>query len=189
MMATTRLWRTGTVAMGLIATMLLCACVQMPVKAPDEGHAARVRFRLASPGRQHVFEAVPNDCFLPTESTNGRILTLSYNPDALRWVVERHLDRIGMPAAEGYPSISYTEAFVNAGYPIGLRFMLVGPGIYDTYYAQVTARFEPGRDYEVLTENTPNGISGIAISELVPERNGVRVVPLRGVLKTPYCIG
>lgn len=70
--------------------------------------------------------------------------------------------------------------------------MLVRPaglGDYDIHYAQVTVTLEPGRDYEVLTENTPTGISGIGISELVPEGSGVRAVPLRGVVKTPHCVG
>lgn len=174
-------------AVSLLMSTLLAGCADMVSTADPGPDAARVRFRLAEPGDVSVREAVPTPCFFGTDPTLGRVVQVSYNTRAIRWIVESGLSRLGMPGAERYPSISYSEARVRAGVPIALRFMMMeGVGALDMVprYVQWSMILEPGKDYEILVGKA---LRSIAISQIVSDADGNRLVPVANVMRTPYC--
>jgi len=170
--------------------MLLTGCatiIEMTTNADPGPDAARVRFRLEAPGDVFIREAFATQCFYSTDATNGRIADLSYNTQAIRWVVESRLDRIGMPGGEHYSSISYTEARVRAGTPVALRFTELKGGIDSIpRYAQWVVTLEPGKDYEVLLGNA---LGSVAVSEIVTRDGSSQLVPANIAVRTPYCTG
>ncbi|MEN7530244.1 hypothetical protein [Cupriavidus sp. 2SB] len=168
---------------------LLAGCadiIEATTKADPGGDAARVRFRLAEPGLVYIREAFATPCFYSTDATTGRIADLSYNTQAIRWIVEQRLDRIGMPGGEAYSSISYTEARVRAGKPVAIRLMeIVGNGNIPRY-AQWTLTLEPGKDYEMLLSK---GLGSVSMSQIVSGEGKSQLVPLDNAVRTPYCQG
>jgi len=179
----------ATAASITMATVLAgCAeIVEMTTRADPGADAARVRFRLEAPGDVFIREASPTQCFYSTDATNGRIADLSYNTQAIRWIVESRLDRIGMPGGEQHSSISYTEAWVRAGTPVALRFIELKGGINSIpRYAQWVLTLEPGKDYEVLLGN---GLGSVAVSEIVTNAGSSQLVPANIAVRTPYCTG
>lgn len=179
-----------TVAAGLLASGLLTGCTEMLVVDPGPV-TARVRFRLDQPGDVVVWEAVPADCYVPTDATAGRIVNLSYNTVAIRWIVESRLHRLGMPGAEKYSSISYSERNVRAAKPIALRFMMIGGGNggHPTGYGQWSVEFEPGKDYEVVVVNDGDRLRDVRVSRIVQGGTEARTVPVVGVARTSFCSG
>lgn len=173
-----------------LLTLLMAGCTEMLMVDPGPV-TARVRFRLNEPGYVVVREARPTDCYFPTDATAGRIVNLSYNTVAIRWVVESRLNRLGMPGAENYSSISYSETNVRAGQLIALRLMMIGGGNggHPTGYGQWALELEPGKDYEVLVVNAGDRLRDITVSEIIKDEAGTRMVPVRDVLRTSACTG
>ncbi|WP_454725810.1 MULTISPECIES: hypothetical protein [Cupriavidus] len=167
---------------------ILCGCAPARQVIPPDVPTARVRFRLEYPAAQYVYDAVPNECYLPTDSTGDQITSVRYSPDAMRWVREASLQRIGMPAEAAVPPESYAEAFVIAGKPVSLRLLVFGASAASVS-SQVTFTFQPGKDYEVLTDHRSGSGYGLNVSvfEIVRSGDAFRTVPVKGIVRVPSC--